>query len=441
MIRIFAVVIIAFLTSRASAAEWRATKIPNEEELSSGTWFRCFIRVPDEMVTPQEKDLWRDSVTLSFGGIREAFTVFINGQKIASSEALPDGQRRRFTVPKGIFEKSVFNVLALHLDAPTWGVGMVPILAGYHDELVLEGVWEMRTDEPAAAELKAANEQPRAAFFTEASYRPATTPLSVNPELMRGARLSPAESLANMTTADDLAVELIASEPDVAQPTHISFDERGRMWVAQYRQYPYPAGVKMISRDKYYRSRFDRVPPAPPHHDRGRDIITVHEDTDGDGIFDKTKVVLDGLNMANAVLRGHSGLWVMHTPYLLFYPDADGDDVPDRDPEVRLAGFGLEDTHSVANGLVWGPDGWLYGAQGSTTTSRIVRPGIDPPDFAGVYQAAWSGAIIPRRRSMRFSPKAAAMCSSWNSTAKAGCTRATTVAIRAAGIICRADFF
>jgi hypothetical protein len=70
--------------------------------------------------------------------------------------------------------------------------------------------------------------------------------------------------------------------------------------------------------------------------------------------------------MANAVLHGHGGIWVMHTPYLLFYRDRDGDDVPDGDPEVRLAGFGLEDTHSVANGLAWGPDGWIYGAQGST---------------------------------------------------------------------------
>jgi hypothetical protein len=95
--------------------------------------------------------------------------------------------------------------------------------------------------------------------------------------------------------------------------------------------------------------------------------------------------VLDGLNMANAVVHGHGGIWVMHTPYLLFYPDADGDDVPDRDPEVRLAGFGLEDTHSIANGLAWGPDGWLYGAQGSTTTCRVIRPGVDPANAPGVY--------------------------------------------------------
>ncbi|MES2696875.1 MAG: PVC-type heme-binding CxxCH protein [Verrucomicrobiota bacterium] len=61
----------------------------------------------------------------------------------------------------------------------------------------------------------------------------------------------------------------------------------------------------------------------------------------------------------------------MNPPYLLFYPDANDDDVPDGDPRVALEGFGLEDTHSVANSLQFGPDGWLYGAVGSTTTGNV----------------------------------------------------------------------
>jgi hypothetical protein len=64
-------------------------------------------------------------------------------------------------------------------------------------------------------------------------------------------------------------------------------------------------------------------------------------------------------------------VWVLHSPHLLFYPDRDGNDVPDGDPEVHLSGFGLEDTHSLASSLHWGPDGWLYGATGSTTTLDI----------------------------------------------------------------------
>ena len=114
---------------------------------------------------------------------------------------------------------------------------------------------------------------------------------------------------------------------------------------------------------------------------KGADKITVFEDTDGDGKYDKHKDVITGLNIATAVAPGRGGIWVLNPPYLLFYPDANGDDIPDGDPVVHLSGFGLEDTHSVANSLRWGPDGWLYGAQGSTVTGHMMRPGLDAEPF------------------------------------------------------------
>ena len=373
----------------ALPAPWQSQSIPTDQPIltTAPLYYRCFIRVPDNMTSRADVDLWTDSAMFSFADFPGRFTVFLNGQELATGDSLAAEPRRRFKIPKGILQKKAFNVLALRLEgaAARGGLRVAPVLHGYHDELVLQGSWEIHPGELDRADLLAVTNQPPRAFFTEANFREASTTLAPNAELVRGQRLSPAESLAKMRTPPDLAVDLLLHEPQVAQPTHFSFDARGRLWVAQYRQYPYPAGLKTVSRDKYYRSTFDRLPPAPPHHDRGRDIISVHEDTNGDGVFDRHREVLTGLNMANAVLHGHGGIWVMHTPYLLFYPDADGDDVPDRDPEVRLAGFGLEDTHSVANGLAWGPDGWIYGAQGSTTTSHIRRPGTDAPDSPGVY--------------------------------------------------------
>src|SRR5438477_509298 len=76
---------------------------------------------------------------------------------------------------------------------------------------------------------------------------------------------------------------------------------------------------------------------------------------------------------------GRGGVWVLNPPYLLFYPTKDDADVPTGDPEVRLEGFGLEDTHSVVNSLRWGPDGWLYAAQGSTVTAAARKPGSKEP--------------------------------------------------------------
>ncbi|WP_435011601.1 PVC-type heme-binding CxxCH protein [Tundrisphaera lichenicola] len=201
--------------------------------------------------------------------------------------------------------------------------------------------------------------------------------------------LAPAESASKFKVPDDLAIDLLLSEPEIAQPVSVGFDERGRLWVVEYRQYPEVAGLKVLSRDGVWRVVFDKVPPAPPNHVRGRDRISIHEDADGDGKFEKHKIFVDGLNIATAFARGRGGVFVLNPPYLLYYPDKDNDDVPDGDPEVLLEGFGLEDTHSVVNSLRWGPDGWLYAAQGSTVSGKVKRPGSAEPAVHSMGQLIW----------------------------------------------------
>jgi glucose/arabinose dehydrogenase len=182
---------------------------------------------------------------------------------------------------------------------------------------------------------------------------------------------APNAALRAMAPAPGYRVELVAAEPTITQPLDLHFDERGRLWVVEYRQYPYPAGVRITGYDQYLRAEYDHMPPPPPRHVRGADRITILEDRDGDGVYESSKVFLDGLNLATSVLPGDGGVWVLQSPYLLFYPDRNGDDVPDGEPEVHLAGFGIEDTHSLASSLHWGPDGWIYGAKGSTATLEI----------------------------------------------------------------------
>jgi putative membrane-bound dehydrogenase-like protein len=202
--------------------------------------------------------------------------------------------------------------------------------------------------------------------------------------------LSPADSLRHFTVDEGLEIELVAAEPDVAQPVYLTFDERGRMWVVQYRQYPFPAGLKVVGHDEYWRVQYDAFPPPPPpRHTPGADKVTIFEDRDGDGRFESSKDFVTGLNITTAALPGKGGVWVMNPPYLLFYPDANHDDTPDGDPVVHLAGFGLEDMHAVASSLTWGPDGWIYGCQGSTCTATITRPGVDEPGLHFKGQAVW----------------------------------------------------
>src|SRR6266849_4025864 len=188
---------------------------------------------------------------------------------------------------------------------------------------------------------------------------------------LRAQGFSPDEAVPRMQVPAGFQVKLAACEPEVRQPVTMTFDDRGRLWVIQYLQYPTPAGLKPVKVDQYLRTVYDRIPEPPPRGPRGADKITILEDTHGDGRFHKVKDFVAGLNLASGMAIGHGGVFVVRPPYLHFYPDRNGDDVPDGDPEVLLSGFGMQDAHAFPNSLQWGPDGWLYGAQGSTVTSNI----------------------------------------------------------------------
>ena len=130
--------------------------------------------------------------------------------------------------------------------------------------------------------------------------------------------LAPAEALKSLTLAKDLKIELIASEPAVEQPVSISFDDRGRLWVLQYLQYPNPAGLKPVQQDQYLRTVWDRVPEPPPKGPRGLDRITICSEPDAEGRFTRSKDFVTGLNLATGFCIGHGGDFVLQSPYLLF---------------------------------------------------------------------------------------------------------------------------
>ena len=390
------------------SADWQTAAVPGAWEVKGPpaakaydgvAWYRTWVKPAALFFTVHERNLFEESVTVNLGEVADAHEVFVNGVRIGTGGQFPPdfksgrNEMHRHKVPVGTLRKNEWNEIAIRIynrSGPGGFLGEAPFIMTYNLECVFEGKWDFLTGD-GYQPGKALVTQPTTSSFEE--FRTSSRVLGRSAELTTGPKLSPAASFAKISAADDLQVDLLLAEPLVAQGTHISFDERGRTWITQYRQYPYPAGIKMLSRDSFYRSKYDRVPLPPPNHDRGADIISIHEDTNGDGVFDKHKVFQDGLNMANAAVRGRGGIWVMNPPYLLFYPDKNFDDIPDGPPVVHLQGFGMEDTHSVSNGLIWGADGWLYGGNGSTTSSRVTRPGLDPEGAAGVY---FEGCMIWR---------------------------------------------
>ncbi|MDH4089683.1 MAG: PmoA family protein [Cyclobacteriaceae bacterium] len=166
--------------------------------------------------------------------------------------------------------------------------------------------------------------------------------------------LSPQEAVENMTLIDGFKANAWAGEPMVTQPIAFCWDDRGRMWVAENRDYE--------SRGSGF-SNF------------GDSRIVILEDVDHDGIADTRKVFLEGIPFPSAIAVGFEGLFLGAPPNLLFVPDKDGDDVADKkDIEVLLTGWGIRDRHETINSFHWGPDGWLYGLEGFATPSKIRKP-------------------------------------------------------------------
>src|SRR2546425_6165117 len=73
----------------------------------------------------------------------------------------------------------------------------------------------------------------------------------------------------HMTLPQDLQVQLVAGEPMIVQPVCIEFDDRGRLWVMQYIQYPNPAGLKRAVVDRWSRTTYESIPEPPPRGPKG----------------------------------------------------------------------------------------------------------------------------------------------------------------------------
>src|SRR5437667_5149762 len=107
------------------------------------------------------------------------------------------------------------------------------------------------------------------------------------PIAARAQGFPPDQAAKRMTVEAGFEVSVVAAEPMIRQPVCIEFDDRGRLWVIQYLQYPNPAGLKRVKVDRYSRTVYDRVPDPPPRGPRGADRITILQDPDGDGRADR----------------------------------------------------------------------------------------------------------------------------------------------------------
>ena len=153
--------------------------------------------------------------------------------------------------------------------------------------------------------------------------------------------LSAERSMERIVVPPELRLELFASEPEIVNPIAFTWDERGRLWVAETVDYP-----------NELRTSSD-----------GRDRIKILEDTDGDGRADRSTVFADGLSIPTGLVCSHDGVIVAQAPDMLYLADTDGDDRAD-ERHVLFTGFNTYDTHAGPSNLRYGHDNRIWGTVG-----------------------------------------------------------------------------
>lgn len=399
---------VSMLQAYQSVTQWSSTELPKgrgtvppslKSVQGKSIHLRVYCSVPSGWTDASGPSVITQSISLLIPESFPKSSWWVNGKSLGSpirvtqtesTSALTTDKLsyQRLAVPYGVLKKDQLVQIDVVMETSALaeeGSIAAPNIASYHEEISLAGIWLLNSTSVGTIEW----ENPPENFKAFDKVMPGTTPLAAPTEFQPTRHLEPAESLQAIKVTEGLKVEQLLTEPQVGQPVGMTFDTSGRLWIAEYRQYPYPAGMKIVSRDKFYRAVYDVFPAPPPNGPRGNDRISVHEDTDGDGTFDKHHNFVEGLNITSSALPTATGVWVLNPPYLLFYHDKDGDLKADGDPEVHLTGFGMEDTHSIANSLRLGPDGWIYGAMGSTVSSSIVVAGREAPPLQCEGAAIW----------------------------------------------------
>ncbi len=169
----------------------------------------------------------------------------------------------------------------------------------------------------------------------------------------------------------EFKLELFAEEPDIINPIHMSWDERGRLWVIETKDYPNEISSEL---------------------GEGSDRIKILEDTDGDGQADKFTIFAENLSVPTSLTHSQGGVIVSQAPYFLFLKDTTGDDKSDL-MQVLIEGWGTFDTHAGPSNLQYGFDNQIWGVLGYSGFNGTV--GSQKFEFSqGAYRFKADGSAL-----------------------------------------------
>jgi len=203
---------------------------------------------------------------------------------------------------------------------------------------------------------------------------------SCNEQNNRAGGIPPEKSLSTFELPEGFKIELVASEPMVADPIAMEVDESGNIYVLEMHGYPL---------DK-----------------SGSGVVKLLTDANGDGFPDKSTVFADKLTLPSGIMRWKKGILVVDVPNIIYLEDSTGDGIADIKKTV-LSGFALSNPQHNANTPVYGLDNWIYIAHEGEITPKIYTKEFGDTGSIIHFPDNKNAKTLPRNannRNVRFKP-------------------------------------
>jgi len=191
----------------------------------------------------------------------------------------------------------------------------------------------------------------------------------------------PEESIRYFQVPEGFRVELVAGEPDLADPVAMAFDAQGRIFVCEIHGYNLDGhlDVQELNKTGVLDKAVRRIPANPEARKHAEEMtygtVKLLEDTDGDGRVDRTTVWADQLPACYGVVPAREGVIVVCAPDIVYLADRDGDGRAEVH-EKLFTGFGVGELWTRISNCKWGCDNWIYAASGSGSGGTIRGPAL-----------------------------------------------------------------
>lgn len=196
--------------------------------------------------------------------------------------------------------------------------------------------------------------------------------------------LPPRESLKRFKLAPEFRIELVASEPMLADPVGMAFDERGRLFVCEIYGYNLEGHYDVMELNKTGELDMQVRRILAPKETLERAERESHgsvkllEDTNDDGQMDRMTIWATKLPPCYGLVPARQGVIVLCAPDIVYLADRDGDGRPEV-RETLFTGFGVGEMWTRISNPQWGVDNWIYAANGAVSGGTIRGPHLAQP--------------------------------------------------------------